>query len=358
MPLTPYQEIDVDQVKQSLHRLLQAGARLYMHLTNETLARFGQAGEMTVRRHLRDYGKWRAAEMREAHNALGMEINMETLIRCWDSASVFIVKDRMEEEGKYTPYDVIFDVHYCPAAEAWKEAGFHRWGHVFCDEFHQACASSYHPDGNVVIPINMMKGDDHCHFRWLMPPGAREIDYEPPSALGSKLARFYRADSPERGAYDALMRTSRLLAGRYWTFAEAIRAAHPPAEAEACIRDALRAWALQRGTLLREAHEHDGVEPNAANLFLEMDLMPRYLWDVTEHVSLPDHYEAVIDWTPLDDAWRDLNATADARAFWRETMPWLARGYDARLDASVPALAWDGDPETRVVIRRAEADVT
>ena len=54
-------------------------------------------------------------------------------------------------------YDTRFDVHLCPTSMAWKEDDFHQWGHVYCDEFHQVCASTYHPDGNVVIPRNLIK---------------------------------------------------------------------------------------------------------------------------------------------------------------------------------------------------------
>src|SRR5260221_10950472 len=52
-----------------------------------------------------------------------------------------------------------------------------------------SCASTYHPDGNVVIPQSLMKGDDHCHFQWIMPPNARTLDLGEPSELGRKLAR-------------------------------------------------------------------------------------------------------------------------------------------------------------------------
>jgi hypothetical protein len=190
MPLIRYQTVDADEIRPILTTLLQAGARLYMHFARETIATFGRDGEMTVRRHLRDYGAWRGIEMREAHNAMGRPINMETLNRCWDSASVFIVKDDVETQGHYSPLDVSYDVKICPAAEAWKAEDFHQWGHVYCDEFHQACASTYHPDGNVVIPINMMKGDDYCHFRWVVPGNSRAVEPFPPSELGLKLAEY------------------------------------------------------------------------------------------------------------------------------------------------------------------------
>ena len=199
---------------------------MYMHLTKVTIERFGRDGEMTIRYGLRAYGKWRGIEMREAHHAMGLEINMKNLIGCWDNASTYIIKDDMEQQGTYKPYDTRFDVHYCPAAEAWKDAEFHQWGHVYCDEFHQACASTYHPDGNVVIPRNLMKGDDHCHFQWIMPPNAEKLDLGEPSELGRKLARDYTASTDIEAAWLSLKRSNRLVGGRFYTHASVILERH------------------------------------------------------------------------------------------------------------------------------------
>lgn len=356
MPLIQQEKIDVQLAMPAIKTLLQVGARMYMHFTRETLATFGRAGEMTVRKHLRDYGKWRGTEMREAHNAMGREINMETLNRCWDSASVFIVKDDLENNGKYTPTDVIYDVRVCPAAEAWKADEFHQWGHVYCDEFHQACASTYHPDGNVVIPINMMKGDDHCHFRWMLPIGAHEVDYSPPSMLGKKLAQNYVAETPERASYDALIRTSRLIGGRYWTMTEALFADYPADEAEACIRRFLRSWATQRGELLRRDHEAKGVPLTAANLVREIDMASKYVWEMSEETTAHDRYIATVDWTPMDDAWSDLNASPVAELFWEESLPEVARAYNPRLSLEVAELRWSGGDRMRFVITESDQD--
>ena len=352
MPLVQPEQIDMTEVRSALRAILQSGARLYMHFARETLATFGAAGGMTVRDHLRRYGQWRGTEMREAHNALGHEINMETLNRCWDSASVFIVKDDVESAGRFTPTDVVYDVHVCPAAEAWKAEDFHQWGHVYCDEFHQSCASTYHPDGNVVIPINMMKGDDHCHFRWVMPGTAREIDICPPSPLGLKLAQYYQAETPERGAYDALVRTSRLIGGRYWTMTEALFANHPEAEAEAVIRRFVRRWAAQRGQFLRDAHEIAGTPRAPASLLHDLDLAPIYTWELSE-ASQPDGtYGVAIAWTPLDDAWADLSADRVARIFWEESLPVLVEHYNPDLRLELTRLRWRGDDQSALTIAR------
>src|SRR6266487_673129 len=306
MPLIKYQTLDVPDTMPRVKTLLQVGARLYMHLAREVIATFGREGEMTVRQHLRDYGVWRGTEMREAHNALGKPINMETLIRCWDSASTFIVQDDLESEGSYAASDVRFTVRHCPAAEAWKAEGFDRWGHVYCDEFHQSAASAYHPEGMVVIPINMMKGDQHCSFRWALPAGAAELPNTPPSELGNKLAEYYEPTTPQQAVYTAMVRTSRLVGGRYWTFAQAILDRHPAPEADACLRRALRAWAKQRGEHMRAAHAERGLTPDAVNFVRQMDLACSHVWELKEIVTEPASYEALIQWTPLDDAWQDL----------------------------------------------------
>ena len=348
MPLVRYQTVTAEEMKPVLTTILQASARLYMHFARETIATFGQEGEMTVRQHLRDYGHWRGTEMREAHNAMGRPINVETLNRCWDSASVFIVKDDVETEGHYSPYDVSYDVRICPAAEAWKAEDFRQWGHVYCDEFHQSCASTYHPDGNVVIPINMMKGDDHCHFRWIIPAGSREVAPFPPSELGLKLAEFYEAQTPERGAYDAVVRTSRLMGGRYLTMVQATLRRHPKAEADACIRRWLRSWATQRGELLRETHLANDLPLDAASLMRDMDLACKYVWETTESSTTSEVHESTIDWTPMDDAWADLDAAEAARVFWEESLPALTQAYNPDLTMEIIGLRWRGDRETRI----------
>lgn len=340
MPRIAPDAIDVEAAKPELRLLLQAGSRLYMHFANATLAEFGEAGGATIRKHLRDYGHWRGSEMREAHNALGMPITMETLNRCWDSASVFIIKGDIESKGRYTPFDVIYDVHDCPAADVWRAEDFHRWGHVYCDEFHQACASTYHPDGNVVIPINMMKGDDHCAFRWVMPADARVIAPTPPSALGEKLAGYYRADSPGRAVYDAMVRTSRLIGGRFWTMVQALYAMHPADRADAVISAFLRSWGAQRGELARERRLAAGQPVLAPHLFSGFDMASDYVWDVAERADDAGMSHVKIIWTPLDEAWSDLGGHELSERFWQESLPAFFAAYAPETPVTFDHAAW------------------
>jgi len=103
MAMTMPQGLRLEPMVEDIQRLLKVGARMYMCMTRATLEKHGREGEMPVRLGLRAYGLWRGREMREAHHALGLEINMASLIQCWDSASVFIVKDRKDTAPDSSP---------------------------------------------------------------------------------------------------------------------------------------------------------------------------------------------------------------------------------------------------------------
>lgn len=345
--------IEIDEgAKAQLTAILQAGARLYMHFTEEVLAVGGPTAEPTVRRHLRGYGSWRGGEMRQAHNALGGTIDMETLMRRWDSASTYVVADEMESSGSYAPSDVQHDVHYCPASLAWKEAGFHRWGHVYCDEVHQSIASSYHPDGIVVIPTNLMKGDDHCAFRWVLPGGVGALDAGEPTELGLRLARMYPGSdtTAAEGLRSALQRTSRLVAGRFLTYARSMDEGEMPA---GVLERAIDVWATQRGALLADSLREQGVELTPATLIEHLDVAPLRIWDMdVEQCDASGFVAAIID-TPFDELFRDERAGTHAATFWERSLPAIVRGFDATWNCQVELELGDAPRLARVAITAA-----
>jgi hypothetical protein len=348
----PRTEIDMEKARESLNGLLGIFGRLYMHFTNSVLETSGQYGEMTVRAHLRQFGHFRGTEMREAHHAMGKPIDMQSLTCFWDNASTYIIEDDMDA-GTYSPYDSAFDVHFCPASIAWKSAGFHRWGHAYCDEFHQACASTYHPDGNVVIPINMMKGDDHCAFRWIMPATARQLELGEPTELGRRLAATYEQATPEQGAVNVMRRTLRLVGGCYMTIVNPLRERHNAEEADQILRNTLTVWARERGELMRADHQKRGIEITPANLVREMDFCASYIWDMTDEIADDGTYIAVVRDTQLDQVWADYNLGPEAALFWEITLPALAEGYDPDLRVEIPRLRQRGDEVMEIRISRA-----
>jgi hypothetical protein len=348
----PRTEVDMEKARESLNGLLGIFGRLYMHFTNSVLETSGQYGEMTVRAHLRQFGHFRGTEMREAHHAMGKPIDMQSLTCFWDNASTYIIEDDMDA-GTYSPYDSAFDVHFCPASIAWKSAGFHRWGHAYCDEFHQACASTYHPDGNVVIPINMMKGDDHCAFRWIMPATARQLELGEPTELGRRLAATYEQATPEQGAVNVMRRTLRLVGGCYMTIVNPLRERHNAEEADQILRNTLTVWARERGELMRADHQKRGIEITPANLVREMDFCASYIWDMTDEIADDGTYIAVVRDTQLDQVWADYNLGPEAALFWEITLPALAEGYDPDLRVEIPRLRQRGDEVMEIRISRA-----
>ena len=318
-------DLDMDEMIAAMKRLLKTSARMYMHLTKVTIERFGHDGEMTIRYGLRAYGKWRGTEMREAHHAMGLEINMKNLIGCWDNASTYIVKDAMEADGQFLPYDTRFDVHYCPAAEAWQDAEFYQWGHVYCDEFHQACASTYHPDGNVVIPLNLMKGDDHCHFQWIMPPNAQPLNLGAPSDLGQQLARDYKAETDHEAAWKSLKRSNRLVGGRFYTHASVILARHGEA-GRAVIIEALANWGRERGALMRRQHEEQGLPLTLANFICHHDMPAQFVWRYTAEVGERSAAIEIAE-TPHEEAWETLQALEIGALWYEGAYPAMAEAY-------------------------------
>jgi hypothetical protein len=350
MAMTMPQGLEVESLAEDIKRLLKVGGRLYMAIANETLAKHGRAGEMPIRYGLRYYGHWRGTDMREAHHALGLPIDMKSLITCWDSASVFILKDRADTKPNYKPYDTRFDVHVCPASEAWKEAEFHQWGHVYCDEFHQACASSYHPDGNVVIPENMMKGDDHCHFQWIMPPDAQRLELGAPSELGKRLARDYQATSDVEGAWQALKRTNRLVGGRYISHARAIIEKFGD-DGRDTVRRGLRSWGRLRGEHLRKEHEAKGIARDALGFMRRHDMPFATVWDMHEKVATENEFVAEIRETPHDEAWRDMRATELGPLWYEESYAAMAEAYSPGATARWTRLMCRGDAVSEIHVK-------
>lgn len=345
-------DLTMEELIAAMDRQLRIQGRLYMYLARETMERFGREGEMTVRLGLRALGRWRGLEMRAAHHALGRPIDMQTLARCWDNASTFIVKDALEANGRYRPHDVRFDVPYCPASEVWKEGNFHQWGHVYCDEFHQACASAYHPDGNVVIPINMMKGDDHCHFQWIMPPEAEDLGLGKPTAFGEKLARDYRPQSELEDAWMALRRSNRLFGGWFISLAKAAFERHG-ADGRAAVAAALAKWGEDRGARLRKAHLDDGVAPSPANFIRHHDLPARQVWRTRIVEERNGGAVIEIGESPQDDALADYDAGELAALWYEASYPAMVRTYLPESVARWLALKGRGGQSNRLEIALA-----
>ena len=355
--LTMPNDIALPDILDAMDSVLKSQARIYMHLARVATERFGRDGERSVRLGLRAYGLWRGREMQEAHHALGKPVNMETLMRNWDNASTLVASDTIADEGSYTPNDVEFDVFHCPAANAWKEGDFHQMGHWYCYEFHQAAARTYHPDGNVTIHENLMKGDDHCHFRWIMPPASAAHDPGAVTPLGEKLAHDYNAASEIEGAWKSLKRSNRLLGGHFFTCARPIIERHGQ-EGRAAVAEALADWGAYRGRRLRARHEERGRPLSLESFVADHDLPMLLIWPVREIESGPRRLVVEIDETPQDEAFLDADAADLGRLWYEASYPAMAQAYMPGTRALWSALVSRGDATNRLELDTPDAPRT
>ena len=333
MGLRPLDQTSMEELKEALYRIERIDSLFYYHLVTATLNHFGTDGEMTVRHATRRYGRWRGNEMRQAHLALGKPIHMETLMRNWDAASVVVAQDSVDE-GTFSPNLVVHDVNLCLAADLWRGRGFHRWGHVYCDEFHQACASAYHPDGHVVIHENKMKGDKMCKFRWVMPPREEPYKFPPPTELGKRLAQDYRgADDKERAFY-ALKRGYRLVGAIYLAFALQLEEDFGQQGHQPLLR-ALRTWGEDRGRMLREQHAKAGLELHPATMIRASDLPDSYVCEVRERRVDPEVYTFELSRSPVLEALSDYDQSRWIEPFFREVYSAMAPSYRANASATL-----------------------
>lgn len=310
----------------AMDAILRLEASLYMHMAEASLDHFAKLGEKSVRGALRAFGKRRGLEMRQAHMAMGWPVNMETLMRHWDAASTYIEQDTMDQ-GFYSPRLVTHEVAFCPASEVWKAAKFDRWGHVFCDEFHQACVSAYHPHGHVVIPENMMKcGDPVCRFRWVMPPSDGEIDLGERTELGERLAGDYSADTPIATCRQVVKRTLRIIGILYEAFLIRLRQDWGE-EGELAFVDGLRRWGAERGRLLSRAHQDLGIIREPANVIRMSDLGYQYVCEVDELEADTRTYRFQIVYSPFVEALSDTGHIEEAHLYFENVFDALVSTY-------------------------------
>ncbi len=111
-------------------------------------------------------------------------------------------------------------------------------------------------------------------------------------------------------------------------------------------RDFLGVWSRERGEMIRAEQAARGLAITPENFVREMDLCPKYVWDIEDEAVTSDGYESAIRWTPMDQACEDFDLMEGARIFWEESYPASAAGYDPSFRAELPKLRWRGDGET------------
>lgn len=238
--------------------LMRTHAVLYYAVSKVMTEKKGFEGGRAVRRWVRIQANWRGEEMKKAHTALGMPVDVEHIQRFWDNA---LSDFWHRKEGKYTTYDVDMQVPSCAYADVWKERNWWIWGHIYCDELHQHILETYNPDGVVVIPQCLMKGDSQCDFRWILPPSARlsfeDVKEDYP---GQDHRRDYLADTPEEAQKKNIRRGVRILGMELFMLKKTLQEAFEE-EAESLYGEIMKLTAQERGKDFVRHFEASGKKP-------------------------------------------------------------------------------------------------
>lgn len=143
---------------------------LYPFLARSMIEMCGEKGEKAVREGTRRYGRDRAETLRNKHMKANVKINMHSLFAVGpDLPSDPRFKRELQE---LNPQERVSHTLYCPMAAIWKEYGATDIGRIYCEEFHNACYSTY---AYGYTKVNLAKtqtqeGDEYCAFNVVLRP--------------------------------------------------------------------------------------------------------------------------------------------------------------------------------------------
>lgn len=143
---------------------------LYSFLARSIIGECGGKGEKAVREGTRRFGRDRAEALRNKHMKLNVKVNMHSL---------FAVGPDLPPDPRFrrelqalNSQERVSHTLFCPMAAIWKEYGAMDIGRIYCEEFHNACYSTY---GYGYTKVNLAKtqtqeGDEYCAFNIVLRP--------------------------------------------------------------------------------------------------------------------------------------------------------------------------------------------
>lgn len=314
---------------------------------------FGLEGRNILRKATRDVGTWRGNQLRKAHKALGLPINMENIAKYWDSPSATKhLIDIWEKEGDWHPSNVYAPTPYsenaCPMSGPWRETDEWLLGHILCDEFHVKFINGYHPDAICVMPECMMKGDDLCSFRFMMPPNAVNPE-DIPLYEGENPAEDWQGEGYKK-LYGELRRKTRITLGRMYTLFNAIKEARPY-DYEKIFGDIVDRWSKRRAEDEIKKCEELGLEKTPYNLFMNIDTPYQYVWDM-DVVNDDDKFEMEIHYCPYLETWNWMGDIKDFSLYCDHCYCNLVEGFNNNYKAELTRCMAKGDSSCKVEVSK------
>ncbi len=335
----------LDELRGILPRMIKTAGRLYMIAASTLVDQYGPNGEKAVREWLRNWGDWRGKELRKAHMALGLPVNMESLCKYWDSAAA--TGHLMEEwlnEGFWEPHNVRVPVKNrkgaCPISEPWRDSNFWELGHVLCDEFHIHFVRGYHPDAVVVIPKCIMKRDALCDFNFVMPPNSREPE---PVELypGQNVLVDWKNGTDEETVLSSLRRKTRITAGRIFFLWKAISERFPET-ALPTFKIIMEKWTDSRSLALRNEKKKENRNDSLKDFFYHLDHPYAIVWDTRIKETEKCLYIEV-QYCPFAETWEWLGEVRAMSMFCETCYCGIGKHYKPALKGDLGKCICKGD---------------
>lgn len=297
-----------------------------MYLAREAVEKYDKKGEVAAREGIRNLGAFRGREIKRWHEAEGVPINVESLVRFWDTGGRYSIP---ENETRYSPYDVQFSSCYCPLYEAWKEEGLESFGYWFCDEMHQEMVKAYNENAIVEIHENLNKNDGFCGFRFMMVP-AGDVDKSSTLALIKRMQ-----DQAEDYEFRRLKQSIRCVGATYVYMAQSFTKHFGEENGANLLAGANRKLGEIRGKRLKRKIALSSQPMTVARIFANFDLPYERVWKMKETTS-EGPFSANVDYCPFAEVWKDLQLSHLGVSYCQSAYKSLFQYLNKEADIRVP----------------------
>lgn len=294
-------------------RLYDLEGMFWVVVATDLCEKYGREGEKAARKWMRLHAGWRGQQIRKGAQAVGAQPNCENLYAYTDLCINNAFSPMWKKEYDWTPYRVTLDVSpgECVLWDRFKQHDIGFLGDVFCDEMHISFTSTYHPDMTVVIPRCMTKGDDHCHFQWVMPGDAKEPEYIEPYP-GEDVLADWNYDSVADICTGSLRKMMRWYAAEIFYLRQVLTELVPD-KAEEEFERLLKLWEDARAECIVE--RNPSVGETSPREFLEyVDVPFTYTWQ-SEITDTEDGIEMEISYCPFSECWKWLKDEGNMQTY-------------------------------------------
>ncbi len=347
----------VTKTSKYLPLMIRSAAMLFMESAKYLDAQWGLEGRNILRAATRNVGTWRGNQLRKAHMALNVPINMESLCKKWDSPSATKhLGPIWESQGEWSKDNVAVPVPFfesaCESADLWTKDADERaymLGHIYCDEFHIKFVQGYHPESVVVIPHCIMKGDPQCDFRFMLPPHSST---PPPLPLyeNENPAEDWQGEGLVK-EYGELRRKARITAGRIYYIYDSLKKSNLP-EYKTVFSTIINNWSKRRAADEQLKNKNSKHENTIYALFSELGTPYEFIWKASFSENSNGEFEMNIPYCPYLETWKWLGYDDGLSCFCDNCYVPLIENYNNSYSAKLTKCMAKGDTICQVIANK------